>query len=88
MCNVEVQYQRNRTSHIREITSQFNIPTSLTPALNHLLCFHFVGCAKEVRNLTNHPVVILLDTRLGGTSAEVIPNRIDLKLLGTGSRER
>ena len=51
MCDTEVQHQRHRTRHIHEITSQFNVPTSLTPALSHLLCFHFVGCVKEVNNL-------------------------------------
>jgi hypothetical protein len=49
-------------------TSQFDVPTSLTPTPNHLLCFHFVSCMKEVINLINHPVVSVLDTRLGGTT--------------------
>ena len=78
MCDQEVQHQSHRTRHIREITSQFDIPTSLTPAFNHLLCFHFVGCPKEVINLTNRPVVSLLGTRVVCTSAEVVPKRIDL----------
>jgi hypothetical protein len=47
-----------------------------------------VGCAKEVSNLINRPVVSLLGTRLGGTSAEVVPQWINLKLLSTTSRER
>ena len=88
MCDAEVQHQRHRTRRIRKVTSQLNVPASLTPALSHLLRFHFVGCAKEVSNLTNRPVVSLLGTRVGGTSAEVVPKRIDLKLPATASRER
>jgi hypothetical protein len=40
------------------------------------LCFHFVGWTKEVSNLIiliNHPVVNLFGTRVGGTSAKVVP---------------
>jgi hypothetical protein len=48
---------------------------------------HFVGCVKEVSNLINHPVVNLLDTRVGGTRTEVVPKRIDLKLPATANRE-
>jgi hypothetical protein len=65
---------------MRELASQLDVPTSLTPTPSHLLRFHFVGCAKEVSNLINHPVVSL-------TSAEVVPNCIDLKLPATASRE-
>jgi hypothetical protein len=39
------------------VTSQFDVPTSLTPVLSHLFRFHCVGCVKEVSNLINHPVV-------------------------------
>ena len=87
MSDAEVQNQKHRTRHIREITNKFDTPTSLTPALNHLLCFHFVGCAKEVSTLTNHPVVRLLGTRVGGTSTQVFPKSIDLKLPTTANRE-
>ena len=59
----------------------------LTPSPNHLLRFHFLGCVKEVNNLINHTVVILLDTRVGGASAEVVTKRIDLKLPTTTNRE-
>jgi hypothetical protein len=52
MVDAKVLYQRHRTRHIHEISSQFDVPTSLTPVLNHLLCFHFVGCTKEVSNLS------------------------------------
>ncbi len=56
----EIQHKKHRTRHIREVTSQFDVLTSLTPVPNNLLCFHFVGCPKEVRNLINRPVVKLL----------------------------
>ena len=43
MFDTEVQHQRHRTRHIREVTSQLDVPTSLTPSPSHLLCFYFVG---------------------------------------------
>ncbi len=49
----DIQDQRR----IRDVTSQLDVPTSLTPAPIHVLCFYFVGCVKEVSNLINHPVV-------------------------------
>ncbi len=55
------------------MSRQFDVPTSLTPTLNHLLCFPFVVCTKEVINSINHPVVNLLDTRVGRTTTEVVP---------------
>ncbi len=42
---------------------------------------------KKVSNLINRPVVSLLDTRVGGTSAEVVPKCIDLKLPPTTRKE-
>ena len=64
--------------------------TSLSPVLRHLFRFHcdFVCCTKEVRDLISHPVVSLLDTRVGGTRAEVVTKRVYLKLPETTSRER
>ena len=47
-----------------------------------------MGCVKEVSNLINHPVVNLLGTRVGGTSAEVVTKRVYLKLPATTIRER
>ncbi len=46
--------------NVCEVTSQLDVPTSLTPA--HLLCFHFMGCEKEVSDLIKRPVMRLLDT--------------------------
>jgi hypothetical protein len=63
------------------------VPTSLTSDPNHLLCFHCVCCVKEVSDWINHPVVITLDTRVDGTSAEVVTRCDYLKLLATTSRE-
>ena len=82
MGDTEVKHQRHRTRRILEVT-----PTSLTSAPSHLLRFHFVCCAEKVSDLTNRPVVCLLGTRVGGTSAKVVPKRIDLKLPATESRE-
>ena len=72
----------------RKVTSQLDVPTSLTPAPSHLLCFHFVFCVKEVSRLINRPVVLFLDTRVDGTSAEVVPQGVNLKLPATTDRDR
>ena len=48
MGDVEVQYQRHRARRIREVASQLDVPTLLTPASSHLLRFHFVCCAEKV----------------------------------------
>ena len=88
MGDAKVQHRRHRTRHIREVPSQLDVPTMLTPASSQLLRFHFVCCAEKVSDLTNRPVVSLLGTRVGGTSSEVVPKRIDLKLPATASRER
>jgi hypothetical protein len=81
MGDVEVQHQRHRVRLIREVASQLDVPTSLTPTPRYLLSFHFVGCEIEVSNLINHPVVSLLGTRVGGTSTEVVSKCIDLNFL-------
>jgi hypothetical protein len=47
-------------------------PDPLTPALSHLLSFNLVGCAKDVSNLINHPIMNLLGTRVGGTSSHMV----------------
>ena len=52
----------------------------LTPVFNHLLCFHFVCCAKKVSELINHPVVCLFGTRVGGTRVKVVTKSVYLKL--------
>ena len=83
MCDVEVQYQGQRTHHIRKVTNQLNVPTSLTPVPNHLLCFYLMGCAKEVRKLINRPVVSPFGTRVCGTGANMITESINSKLFVT-----
>jgi hypothetical protein len=87
MDDLEVQHLRHRDRLIHEVDIQLDVPTSMTPVPSHLLHFHFVGCAKEVNNLINHPVVNLLGTRVGGgTSAEVVPKRIDDRYIITDTR--
>ena len=88
MVDVEVQHQRHRTLLVREVTRGIDVPTSLTPAPNHLLCLYFVGCGKEVRNLINFPVVSLFDSRVSGTGANMISESVDGKLFATTNRER
>ncbi len=80
MGDAKVQYQRGRARRIREVVSQLDVATSLTSAPSHLLRFHFVCCVEKVSDLINLPVVSLLGIRVGGTSAEVVPKRINLKL--------
>ncbi len=40
----------------RQFRKVDNIPTMTTPVFNHLVCFHFVCCAKNFIELVNHPV--------------------------------
>jgi hypothetical protein len=84
----EVQHQRQRARRIRDVASQVDVPTMLTPSPNHLSSFCLMGCAKDVSNLVNHPIVSLLGTRVGSTRAKVIPKQVYLKLPATTTRER
>jgi hypothetical protein len=86
--DTEVQDQGYRTHRVHEVTSQLNVPTSLTPTPNHLLRFYLVGCAKEVSRLINRPVVSLFGTRVSGTGANMITESVNDKLFATTSRER
>ena len=88
MGDVEVHHQRHRVRLVREVTRELDVPTSLTPVPNHLLCFYFVGCAKEVSNLINRPIVSLFGSRVSGTGANMITEGVDDKLFVTTSRER
>ncbi len=63
---------------VREVGSQLNVSTSLTPAPSHLLSFNLVGCAKQVSKLINCPVVSLLGTRVARARAYVIKLRRDI----------
>ena len=72
MGDVEVQHKSHGTRLVREVTRELNVPTSLTPVPNHLLRFYFVGCAKEVSNLINRPVVSLFGSRVSGAGANVV----------------
>ena len=72
MCDAEVQHQRHRTRRIREVGSQLNVSTSLTPAPSHLLSFNLVGCAKQVSKLINRPIMRLFGTRVGGASTNMV----------------
>ncbi len=76
MDDTDVKHQRHRTRRIREVTGQLDVPTSLTPASSHLLCFHFVCCVEKVSDLTNLPVMCLCGTRVGGASSNVVPKRV------------
>jgi hypothetical protein len=48
----EIHHQRHRTRRgIREVTTELDVPTSLTTAPSHLWCSYFVCCVKEVSDL-------------------------------------
>jgi hypothetical protein len=81
--DVEVQHRRHQSCLIREVASQLYVPTLLTPASSHQLCFHIVCCGEKISTLTNYPVVSLLGTRVDGTSAEVVTKRNELELFAT-----
>ena len=85
--DAEIQHQRHQTRRIREVTSQLNVPTSLTPAPSHLLRFYFVGCTKEVTNVINRRVVSLFGTQVGGTGANMVAMSIYGELFATTSGE-
>ena len=76
MNDVEVQHQGHLARRLREVASQLDVPTLLTPVPSHLLCFHFVCCAEKVSDLINRPVVSLLGTRMSGTSTKMIAKSI------------
>ena len=88
MCEEEVHHQRHRTRHVREVTSQVDVPTTLTPAPDHLLRFYFVGCAKEVIKLINLPVVSLFGNRVSGTCTNMITENVNGEPFVTTNRER
>jgi hypothetical protein len=72
----------SRKDTFHEVDSQINVPTSPTPSPSQLLCFHFVCSLKEVSDLISLPVVNLLDTRVVGTSIDVVTQITYLELLG------
>ena len=88
MVDVEVHHQRHRTRLVHEVTRELDVPTSLTPAPNHLLHFYFVGCAKEVSNLINLPVVSLFGSRVIGKGSNVVTTSVFGELFATTGRER
>jgi hypothetical protein len=85
MGDAEIQRQRHRTHRIREVTSQFDVPTLRTPVPSHLCVFTW-WVVRKMSAIAS--TVSLLGTRVGGTSAEVVPERINLKLPATTSQER
>ena len=85
----EIQHQRYRIHRIREVTRQLrvNVPTSPTPDPNHLLRFYCVGCAKEVSNLINHPVVNLFGSGMVSTGSNMVTKSVYGELFAATSRE-
>ena len=88
MGDAEVQHQRHRARLVREVTRELDVPTSLTPAPYHLLRFYFVGCAKEVSNLINRPVVRLFGSRVSSTGCHMVAKSVNVEPFATTGRER
>ena len=72
MGDTEIQHQRHRARRIRKVSRYLDVPRMLTPTFNDLSRFCFMGCAIEVSNLFNCPIVNLLGTRVDGTRAKVV----------------
>jgi hypothetical protein len=72
MGDTEIQHQRHRAHLIHKVSREFDVPTILTPTFNDLLCFYLMCCVEKVSNLSNHPVVCLFGTRVGGTRVKVV----------------
>ena len=53
----------------------------MSPVPSHLLSFNLVDGVKEINNLINHPIMSLLDTRVGGTRAHVVTKSIKFELM-------
>ncbi len=75
------------TRLLHKVVRQLNIPTMSTPAFSYVLCLDFICSTEKVRQLLNRPVVSLFDTRMNGTSTEMVSHLIQLKLPATTSRQ-
>ena len=49
VCDVEIQHQRDWSRRIREVSSQLDVPTLLTPTSSHLLFSLCVLCGTDPR---------------------------------------
>jgi hypothetical protein len=50
-----------------------------TPVFSYVFRLGFMCCTEKVNQLLNHPVMSLFDTRMSGTSTEMVSHRIQLK---------
>ena len=55
-----------------KVGNQINIPTILTLPFNYVSGFDRMCCVEDVNNLVNRPVECLFDTRMNGTSTQVV----------------
>ncbi len=76
--DAEVQYQRHRTRRVRKVGRQLDIPTMSTPDFSNMLCLG-VMCGGEKNQLINRQVMNLFDTRMSGTSTEMVSHLIQMK---------
>ena len=64
---------------VQRVGCQFDIPTMSTPAFSTVLRLGVMCGAEKVNQLFNRPVMSLFDTRMNGTSTEMVSHRIQLK---------
>jgi hypothetical protein len=84
--DTEVRDQRNRAHRFRLVGHQFNFPTMSTPDFSNVLRLGCMCGTEKVSQLINHPFMSLFDTRMSGTSTEMVSHRIQLKLPATTSK--
>jgi hypothetical protein len=76
----------DRTHRVRKVCFQLDIPTMSTPAFSNVFRLGVMCCVEKVSQLINRPVMSLFDTRMSGTSTEMVSHRIRLKRPATTSR--
>ena len=84
--DAEIQHQRHRARRVRKVGRQLNIPTMSTPAFSNVFRLGVICGTEKVSQLLNRPVMNLFDTRMNGTSIEMVSHLIQLKLPATTSR--
>jgi hypothetical protein len=58
----------------------------IQPAFSNVLCLGVMCGVEKVSQLINRPVISLFDTRMSGTSTEMVTHRIQMKPPATRSR--
>jgi hypothetical protein len=88
--HTEVYDEVERSLNVSEISLQLDVSTPLTPAPGHLLCLYLgqPGCVKQISDLLNHPIMVLLGTRMSSARVDMITKVIKGKLFVSTCRGR